>query len=75
MLLRHLILSGGLEETKGVLEFIKKELSSNVLVNIMSQYYPGHKAFEYKDIAERLNLIEYKEAYDYGKELGLRLVN
>ena len=51
-----------------------EELSSDVLVNLMSQYYPSYKAFEYKEIARRLDLIEYKEAYNYGKELGLRLI-
>lgn len=74
LLIRHLMLPGGLEDTKGVLEFIKMELSPDVLVNLMSQYYPSHKAFEYKEIAKRLDLIEYKEAYNYGKELGLRLI-
>ena len=74
LLIRHLMLPGGLEDTKGVLGFIKKELSSDVLVNLMNQYYPSHKAFEYKEIAKRLVLIEYKEAYSYGEKLGLRLI-
>ncbi len=74
LLIRHLMLPGGLEDTKGVLGFIKKELSSDVLVNLMNQYYPSHKAFEYKEIAKRLDLMEYKEAYSYGEKLGLRLI-
>ena len=74
LLIRHLMLPGGLEDTKEVLGFIKKELSSDVLVNLMNQYYPSHKAFEYKEIAKRLDLIEYKEAYSYGEKLGLRLI-
>lgn len=74
LLIRHLMLPGGLEDTKGMLGFIKKELSSDVLVNLMNQYYPSHKAFEYKEIAKRLDLREYKEAYSYGEKLGLRLI-
>ncbi|HTN68179.1 MAG TPA: radical SAM protein [Dysgonamonadaceae bacterium] len=73
LLIRHLMLPGGLEDSKEVLEFIKEELSPNVLVNLMNQYYPSHKAFEYKEISKRLDYMEYKEAYNYGKELGLRL--
>ncbi|MDD2551453.1 MAG: hypothetical protein PHO84_03585 [Dysgonamonadaceae bacterium] len=73
LLIRHLMLPGGLEDTKGVIEFIKKELSSDVLVNLMNQYHPTHKAFEYKEIDKRLGFMEHKEAYDYGKKLGLRL--
>ncbi len=73
LLIRHLMLPGGLEDTKGVLEFIKKKLSPNVLVNLMNQYYPSHKAFEYEELRKRLSFMEYKEAYDYGMKLGLRL--
>lgn len=74
LLIRHLMLPGGLEDTKGVLEFIKGELSSDVLVNLMGQYYPSHKAFEYKEIAERLNMVEYREACAYGEKIGLRMI-
>lgn len=73
LLIRHLMLPGGLEETKEILEFIKEELSSDVLVNLMDQYIPRYKAFEYQEIAKRLDFVEYKQAYTYGKELGLRL--
>ncbi|HZK44500.1 MAG TPA: radical SAM protein [Syntrophomonadaceae bacterium] len=73
LLIRHLMLPGGLAETKEVLEFIKEELSSDVLVNLMNQYTPNYKAFEYKEIANRLNFMEYKQAYKYGGKLGLRL--
>lgn len=74
LLIRHLMLPGGLEDTKKILEFIKEELSPDVLVNLMDQYYPSHKAFQYKQIARRLNFMEYKQAYSYGKKMGLRLV-
>jgi putative pyruvate formate lyase activating enzyme len=73
LLIRHLVLPGGLEDTKKVLKFIKEELSPNCLVNLMNQYRPCHKAFEYKEIAKGLSFMEYKQAYDYAKELGLRL--
>lgn len=73
LLIRHLVLPGGLEDTKKVLKFIKEELSPGCLVNLMNQYYPSHKAFEYEEIAKGLSFMEYQQAYDYAKELGLRL--
>ncbi|NMA03697.1 MAG: radical SAM protein, partial [Clostridiales bacterium] len=73
LLIRHLVLPGGLEDTKEVLKFIKEELSPDCLVNLMNQYRPCHKAFEYKEIAKGLSFMEYKQAYDYAKELGLKL--
>lgn len=74
LLIRHLILPGGLEDTKKILEFIKEELSPDVMVNLMDQYYPSYKAFEYKQISKKLDFMEYKQAYSYGEKLGLRLV-
>jgi len=73
LLIRHLMLPGGLEDTKKVLEFIQRELSSDCLVNLMSQYYPAHKAFEYDEINRRLSLREYRFALSFAKELRLRL--
>lgn len=74
LLIRHLMLPGGLDDTKEVLEFIHKELSSTTLVNLMAQYYPCHKAYEYKELGRRLDRMEYEEAYKYAKGLRLRLV-
>lgn len=73
LLIRHLMLPGGLEDTKGVLRFIKEELSPDCLINLMNQYHPSHKASEYKEIAKGLSFMEYKQVYDYAKELGLKL--
>lgn len=73
LLIRHLMLPGALGETKEILNFIKEELSSDVLVNLMDQYYPSHRAFEYEEIGRRLDPREYKKAYEYGKSLGLKL--
>lgn len=72
LLIRHLMLPSGLKDTKKVLDFIKDELSSDVLVNLMDQYRPSYKAFEYKEISKKLSPQEYREAYRYGEELGLR---
>lgn len=74
LMIRHLMLPGGLDDTKEVLKFIKDELSSDLLVNLMDQYYPSHRAFEYREISKRLNHKEYREAYSYGESLGLRLI-
>jgi putative pyruvate formate lyase activating enzyme len=73
LIIRHLMLPGGLEDTKKVLDFIKDNLSPDCLVNLMDQYYPHHQAYKYEELTRRLSPREYKEAYRYAKELGLRL--
>ncbi|MDA8227914.1 MAG: 4Fe-4S cluster-binding domain-containing protein [Desulfitobacterium hafniense] len=74
LLIRHLMMPGGIEDTKEILNFIKEELSPNCLVNLMDQYYPAHKANEFQEISRRLSSREYKEALNWAKELGLRLI-
>lgn len=75
LLIRHLVLPGGLEETKGVLDFIKEELSPDTLVNLMAQYYPSYKAFDYPELSRRVTREEYTEAVAYARSLGLKLVD
>ncbi|HHW07689.1 MAG TPA: radical SAM protein [Clostridia bacterium] len=74
LLIRHLVLPGGLADTKAVLRFIKEELSPDCLVNLMDQYYPAHQAHRYPELSKRLSRREYEAAYAYAGELGLRLV-
>jgi len=38
--------------TQKCFEFIKQELSSDCMVNLMDQYYPANKAFEYEEISK-----------------------
>lgn len=73
LLIRHLMLPGGLDDTMEILRFIKVELSSDCLVNLMDQYYPAHRAYQYEELARGLPSQEYKEALNFAKSLGLRL--
>jgi putative pyruvate formate lyase activating enzyme len=73
MIIRHLVMPGGLEDTKEVLRFIKEELSPDCLVNLMDQYYPSHQAHQYQEISRRLTRKEFQEALQLAEKLGLRL--
>ena len=74
LIIRHLIMPGGLEDTKEVLKYIKQELSPDCVVNFMDQYYPAHQASRYSEISQRLSKREYKEALAFAQRLGLNLV-
>ncbi len=73
LIIRHLVIPGGIQDTKDILTFIKEELSPDCLVNLMDQYHPAHKAFECEEISKALSTREFKEAYLFAKSLGLRL--
>ncbi|TYO92745.1 putative pyruvate formate lyase activating enzyme [Desulfallas thermosapovorans DSM 6562] len=74
LLIRHLVMPGGVEDTKEILMFIKEELSPGCLVNLMDQYYPAHQAHRYLEISRRISQEEYREALEYAQKLGLNLV-
>lgn len=72
LLVRHLVMPGHLDETRRVLDFLAKEISTNTYINVMDQYRPCHKAFEFEKINRPLAAEEYEEALAIAKELGLR---
>ncbi|SFG38330.1 putative pyruvate formate lyase activating enzyme [Desulfotomaculum arcticum] len=74
LIVRHLAMPGGLDDTKVILKFIKDELSPDCLVNLMGQYFPAHQAYKYEELAQRLSPGEYQKALDYAKTLGLNLI-
>lgn len=71
LLVRHLVLPNGLSQTKEVLKFLALEVSLDVSVSLMSQYYPTHLAYVDKRIARPITAKEYKECVDYLYSLGL----
>lgn len=74
LIIRHLVMPGGVEDTKAILKFIKEELSPGCLVNLMDQYFPAHQAHQFEELSRRLSYNEYKKALEYAKTLGLNLV-
>lgn len=70
LLVRHLVMPGGLSETKEIMEFLAG-LSPKIYVNVMEQYRPCHKAQEYPLIARSLTRNEYKEALLAARNAGL----
>jgi putative pyruvate formate lyase activating enzyme len=71
LLIRHLILPKNLAGSEKVLDFISEELSKTCYVNIMAQYRPCGRAYEYKELSRRPTSTEYLKAFDYARKLGL----
>jgi putative pyruvate formate lyase activating enzyme len=62
LIIRHLVLPGGLSGTEGVMKFLAKEISRDVHISLMSQYFPAFKANEFKALSGRITRDEYEEA-------------
>jgi putative pyruvate formate lyase activating enzyme len=71
MIIRHLILPNGLAESEQVFRFVSEELSKDVHISLMSQYFPAHKAYNEPLLSRKINLREYSRALDLMEKYGL----
>jgi putative pyruvate formate lyase activating enzyme len=71
LMIRHLVMPNGVSGTKQVIEWIAQNLPKDTYVNLMSQYRPMYKAFDYPEISRRIYRREYEEVLRYAKEAGL----
>jgi len=71
LIIRHLALPGGLASSEKVFKFIAKELSRNIPVNLMSQYFPAHLAVDDPLLGRRITRDEFSSAEDALHRWGL----
>jgi putative pyruvate formate lyase activating enzyme len=71
LIIRHLILPNDLSETEKVFKFIAEELSPNIHISLMSQYYPTNKAYKDILIDRALRNFEYEKALELLDKYGL----
>jgi len=71
LMIRHLVMPNRVAGTKAVIGWIAENLPKDTYLNIMSQYRPMYKAFEYPEIARGITRQEYSEAVRWAKEVGL----
>lgn len=70
--IRHLLLPGGLNEAKAVMDFVAETFSpGEVYFSLMSQYVPMGRAGEYPEIDRKLRPSERRSAEAYMAALGL----
>ena len=71
LIIRHLVLPNGLSGTEGIMKFLADDISKDVYVSLMSQYFPAYKTHEIKDLSRRITSDEYDEAYHIMQKYGL----
>jgi putative pyruvate formate lyase activating enzyme len=72
LLVRHLVLPGGLAGTESIMKFLAEEISRDVHISLMAQYFPAHKCAERPEINRRITEKEYDDAYDIKMRYGLK---
>ncbi len=70
LIVRHLVLPGHVENSKKVLRFIASELSPDVHISLMSQYYPTPRVARHPKLGRTLYRHEYDEVIEEFENLG-----
>jgi putative pyruvate formate lyase activating enzyme len=72
LLVRHLVLPGGLAGTRAAMRFLAREVSPDTYVNIMDQYRPCGEAAGQPPLNRRISRKEYEEALNLAVEEGIQ---
>jgi len=71
LIVRHLILPNGIAGSQESLAWLVSEVSPEVAVSIMAQYYPAHRAPKVPELARKITAREYEEVVGLLDELGI----
>ncbi len=71
LLVRHLVMPGGIAGTGEVMRFLAEEISRHTYVNVMDQYHPCWEAQKTPEINRRITRGEYEEALEMAQKAGL----
>lgn len=75
LLVRHLVLPYNIAGSKKIIDFISEEISKNTYVNIMAQYRPCYKAYNYISLNRPVTATEYFEVVKYAEYKKLNNVD
>ena len=71
LIIRHLVLPGGVAGSGEVMEWIAQNLPRDTYVNIRAQYHPDHRAHDHPVLSRKITAREYAAVVDVARSLGL----
>jgi len=71
LMIRHLVMPNNVSGTEEVIEWIAGNLPKDTYLNLMSQYRPVYKAFDYPELARKITNEEYISAISHARAAGL----
>jgi putative pyruvate formate lyase activating enzyme len=72
LLVRHLVLPGGIAGTDEIMRFLSEEISANTYVNIMDQYHPCFNAEQNPPLDRRITPAEFRSAVETAHRAGIK---
>lgn len=70
LIVRHLVLPGGLAGSEESLNWLARSLSNQITLSLMAQYYPAHRAREMTLLSRRVTADEYRRALEIAQGLA-----
>ncbi|MEW6087125.1 MAG: radical SAM protein [bacterium] len=71
VMIRHLILPNNLSSSKNIFQFISQNFSDKILLSLMSQYFPYHKAGDFPELTRKITREEYENTIKMAETYGL----
>lgn len=71
LMIRHLVMPNNTGGSEEIIEWIAENLPKDTYVNIMAQYTPAHKAYDYPEISRRITGEEYQKVVQRARDVGL----
>jgi putative pyruvate formate lyase activating enzyme len=71
LMMRHLVMPNNIGGSENIMEWLSENLPKDTYVNIMAQYTPAHKAYDYPEISRRITSEEYQKVVQRAKYVGL----
>ncbi len=75
LLVRHLVMPGGLAGTAEWMRFLAREISPDTWINIMDQYRPCGQAGNHPAIARPVEAREYRQALGLARDAGIQRID
>ncbi len=70
LIVRHLVIPGGLAGSGESLTWLARDVSPHVTLSLMAQYFPSHKASHMPLLSRRITAQEYVDVIGVVQELG-----
>lgn len=72
IIVRHLMLPGLKDDTKGILNYLYNTYQDNIYISIMNQYTPIKHFDRFKELNQTITEEDYDEIIDYALDLGIK---
>ncbi|MBC3797280.1 radical SAM protein [Acetobacterium tundrae] len=71
VIVRHLMLPGGLEDSKNIIKYLHERYGDFIYISIMNQYTPLPHVKNFPELDRKISSAEYDELLDYAIALGV----